>query len=104
MKRHLYNNDFDTFSAESEEEAVRMHLERDGDEGETFHQVPDNKPLTVTFHDGMGPRESTNPKYPDWVDGEPEAVIDWAGGVAIVTAPARVWAHHMTGMVCSTEY
>lgn len=117
--RRIFRNEFDHFSAESREEATRLAAELYDyapEDVEQFEEqpLPDEQLLTVTFQDGCGAQEGGG-AYPTWVDDDADAQLEWLPQsahavkhgwprVARITAPARVWAKHVHGMVCSTEY
>ena len=112
--RKIWRNETDWYSAESREEAMRMMVETYGYSQDDiaglsgcaleFEPMPDDATLRVTLQDGF----EGGLTHPNWADEEPEATVEWVNTgrhpIARVTAPARIWAKHETGMVCSTEY
>lgn len=111
--RKIWRNATDWYSAESREEAERMMMEMHGyskedmeagDNNLRYEPMPDDAPLRVTLQDGW----EDGLTHPIWANEEPEATVEWVNSgrypIARVTAPARIWAKHETGMVCTTEY
>ena len=111
--RKIWRNETDWYSAESRDEAIRIMVENYGYSPEDMDRsgyaleaepLPDDKVIRVTLQDGY----EGGQKYPPWVDNEPEATLEWVESgrytIARVAAPARIWAKHESGMVCTTEY
>lgn len=109
MTRKIWKNETDHFSAESREDATRMLTELYNDAEHAAEYPFDEEPLadeqllSIQLHDGYeGGRQ-----YPAWADEEPEAIVEWVQEHRFrwvrVKAPARIWAKHETGMVCSTD-
>jgi hypothetical protein len=108
MRRLWRSDGGDVYSAESAEEAKRLRdewsgFEPDSDDalGDPFDEpIPDETELKV----GLETEADIDTCFP-WARTEPEASIQpgtmhtWA-----VVAPARVFAKHETGMVCSENY
>lgn len=112
--RRIWRNEFDTVSAESFEDAIRLFNETYGFTPEELKRhpyvmpsdepIPEGSVLKVSFFEGAeGDRD-----YPAWVDSEPEASVEWHGEGkrrwARVSATARAWAKHEHGLIGSTEY
>jgi hypothetical protein len=113
--RHIFENEFDKFSAENVEHATKLRdalygFEPGSEEStsDPFEPVDDDVVFSVCFVED-------DPEFvslPDWVKSEPEAKAEklaksdaFNGSDRFrVTAPARVWAKHIVGMVCSSEW
>lgn len=112
--RKIWRNKTDWYSAESRDGAEKImmgyygysseDLERCSDDNLEYEPIPDDKILSVTFHEGY----DDGREYPSWADVETMAKIErvkfGSREVYRVSAPAQVWAKNMFGMVCSTEF